>query len=147
VPVVAEPIIGVARAEFPESGVPGGAFSHAGAWVGRDEPSAHDFLEKAVAEQALAMDALEFARLEDAPLAFLKRLEGAERVGQLLMGRRHSGTLMYPYTFLAPHDDRYLVPRHYTSMLLCSKTFMTPRRPSIPSMTQETSVSASIGVT
>jgi hypothetical protein len=75
VPFRAEALGTITRAEFPEGRVPWGAVPGARAGAGGDQPAFHDLLKKAAPEQALAVNAGEFLRLEHTSAAFLEILE------------------------------------------------------------------------
>lgn len=89
VPFLAEALGTITCAEFPEGGVPWSAIPLARVGAGGDQPAFHDLLEKSVPEQALAMNAGEFLRLENTVAALLEIPENRQGRREFFIGGRH----------------------------------------------------------
>src|SRR5208283_2799579 len=98
VPLVAETLLAITGAEFPERRIPGCAVALARSRTGGDQPSLHHVLQKTVLHEAFTMNTAQFVRAEHTSSALLKRLEHIERFSQFLVRRRHS-----PSSYLDHH--------------------------------------------
>src|ERR1017187_7536124 len=119
VPLLPEAFAAIARAEFPEGGVPRRAVSGARARTGGDQPPLHDFLNEAVLEQTLAIGAAEFLGLEDAPSSLLKVPEGCQGRGELFVRCGHRKLLPEGCKSFTLCQYKYIMLYHYKSTMLC----------------------------
>ena len=89
VPVLSESCPAIRRAEFPEGREPGGRVAGIDVRVGGDQPTLHDLAQKAVSDQALAMNPCQFRGAEDTSSPFLELFEPRQRCGKFLARGGH----------------------------------------------------------
>jgi hypothetical protein len=89
VPLLAETLVTVARAEFPERRIPGCTVAVTRGWARGNQPPFHDFLQKTVCQQTFAIDAAQVLGPEHTATLLLERPERVERFSQFFVRRGH----------------------------------------------------------
>src|SRR5690242_21045094 len=99
--------------------MPRGALSGLSVGAGRNQPTLHDFLQKAVLQQALAVNPAQVVGTEHTPVALLECLELVKGFSQFFIWRGHKSlpTSMDHYKFIVTRQHKYMVMCDYKSIV------------------------------
>src|SRR5579862_8903123 len=84
-PFILEPLVRVARTEFPERCIPRCAVPCPHARACRNQPALNHFPKKAVLDESFAVNAAEVVRSEDTSTAALQLFQNVQRFGQFFV--------------------------------------------------------------